>query len=86
MPNDASKLGNINWKHREFVTYGDNDGGRILGSGDIGEKDSLFIKDVLLVEGPKHNFLSISQLCDIGFKVTFEPDLCLIAFSAPKNP
>jgi len=37
-------------------------------------------KDVLL-DGLKHNLLSISQLCDRGYKVTFEPDLCLIAES-----
>jgi len=40
-------------KHGGFVTYGDNNQGRILVSGDIGEKDSLIIKDVLLVEGLK---------------------------------
>jgi len=30
------------------------------------------IQDVLLVEGLKHNLLSISQLCDKGLEVTFE--------------
>jgi len=33
---------------------------------------------VLLVEGLKHNLISISQLCDKGFKVMFEPNSCLI--------
>jgi len=33
---------------------------------------------VLLVEGLKHNLISISQLCDKGFKVVFEPNHCLI--------
>jgi len=33
---------------------------------------------VLLVEGLKHNLISISQLCDKGYKVVFEPNHCLI--------
>lgn len=36
------------------------------------------IKDVILVEGLKHNLLSISQLNDKGLKVTFEHDYCTI--------
>jgi len=62
-----------------FVTYGDNNKGWMLGSRDIGDKDSLIIKDGLLVEGLTHNLLSISQLCDKGFQVTFEPEICLIS-------
>jgi len=33
------------------------------------------------VEGLKHNLLSISQLCDKRYKITFEPNLCLITDS-----
>jgi len=35
---------------------------------------------VLLVEGLKHSLLSISQLCR-GYKITFEPEQCIIADS-----
>jgi len=38
----------------------------------------LEIKDVLFMEGLKHNLLSISQLCDNGLKVIFESDYCTI--------
>ena len=38
----------------------------------------LLIKSVLLVNGLKHNLLSISQLCDKGFKVIFEASHCII--------
>jgi len=38
----------------------------------------VIIKDVGLVDGLKHSLLSISQLCDKGYKITFEPNLCLI--------
>jgi len=41
----------------------------------------MIIKDVLLVDGLKHGLLSICQLCDRGYKVTFQPDLCIIAYS-----
>ena len=41
----------------------------------------MFIKDVLLVKGLKHSLLSITQLCDRGYKITFEPEQCTIADS-----
>jgi len=64
------------------VTYRDNNKGRILGRGDVGSHDSIIIKDVLLVDGLKHNLLSISRLCDKGYEVTFKPDLCLISHAS----
>jgi len=53
----------------------------ILGVGDIGSENKVIIKDVLLVEGLKHSLLSISQLCDRGYNITFEPEQCIIADS-----
>ena len=32
----------------------------------------------MLVEGLTHNLLSISQFCDQGYKVMFEPSRCII--------
>ena len=78
---DASQLINLKCKPDGFVTYGDNKRGRILSVGDIGGADDVIIKDVLLVDGLKHNLLSISQVSDKGYKITFEPDLCLIVDS-----
>ena len=40
-----------------------------------------FIDNVLLVDNLKHNLLSISQLCDRGFKVSFESSLCKVSSS-----
>jgi len=31
----------------------------------------MIIKDVLLVEGLKHSLLTITKICDKGYKVTF---------------
>ena len=30
------------------------------------------------MDGLKHNLLNISELCDKGYNITFEPELCLI--------
>jgi len=69
MTGDESLLTGLTLKHGGYVTYGDNNKGKIIGSGDIGVKGSLTIQNVLLVEGLKHNLLSISQLSDKGMKV-----------------
>ena len=60
------------------MTFGDNGKGRIIGHDSIGNDSSSLIENVLLVDGLKHNLLSISQLCDQGFKVNFESSHCII--------
>jgi len=81
MTGDAFQLTNLKLKPFGYVTFGDNNRGRILGVGDIGGDDKVINKDLLLVDGLKHSLLNISQLCDKGYKITFEPNLCLIANS-----
>ena len=46
---------------------------------EIGNPQSLPIHHVLLVDGLKYNLLSISQLCDMGNKVTFYPKNCFVS-------
>ena len=65
-------------KNGGYVTFGDNAKERIIGQGNIGNGTSSLIESVLLVDGLKHNLLSISQLCDKGFKVIFEASHCII--------
>jgi len=60
MTGDESLLTSLILKHGGYVTYGDNNKGKIIGNGNIGVKGSLTIQNVLLVEGLKHNLLSIS--------------------------
>jgi len=50
-----TKFAKLELKEEEFVTYGDNNKVRILGNGVIGNGSSFNIKNVLLVEGLKHN-------------------------------
>jgi len=59
-----------------YVTFGNNDKGKIRGKGTIGKFNSAKIENVQYVEGLKHNLLSISQLCDSGFEVIFKPNIC----------
>ncbi|CAI0435035.1 unnamed protein product [Linum tenue] len=60
------------------VIFGDDSFGTIAGTGTIGKYPLPVINDVLLVEGLKHNLLSISQLCSSGNKVSFESSRCIV--------
>ena len=87
MTRDINQFSHLALKAKGFVTYGDNNKGRILGKGKVGAPPFTSIEDVLYVEGLKHNLLSISQLCDKGFNNIFmisldDPSLkvkCLMA-------
>ncbi|KAL6321517.1 hypothetical protein AAG906_019697 [Vitis piasezkii] len=78
MIGDESKFAFLTKRKGGYVTFGDNAKGRIIGQGNIGNGTSSLIESVLLVDGLKHNLLSISQLCDKGFKVIFEASHCII--------
>ena len=78
MTGDRSLLASLNSKDGGFVTFGDNSKGKIIGIGNVGKESSPMIENVLLVDGLKHNLLSISQLCDKENKVIFDKDSCTI--------
>ncbi|RVW25277.1 hypothetical protein CK203_114772 [Vitis vinifera] len=75
---DESKFAFLTKRKGGYVTFRDNSKGRIIGQDNIGNDTSSLIESVLLVDGLKHNLLSISQLCDKGFKVIFEASHCII--------
>ena len=68
----------MNLKDEGFLTYEDDNKGKILGERIISNECSFNIKNMLPIEGLKHNLIIISQLCDNGFKVLFEPSHCFI--------
>ncbi|XP_022155998.1 uncharacterized protein LOC111022973 [Momordica charantia] len=78
MTGDQSKFVTFSKKDGDFVTFSDNKKGKIIGKGSIGNESSILIEDVLLVDGLKHDLLSISQLCDKGFRVVFDKKNCII--------
>jgi hypothetical protein len=78
MTGDKNKFTSLTLKDGGNVKFGDNSKGKIIGIGNIGKIHSLVIEDVLLVDGLKHNLLSISQLCDKGYNVIFKSIMCII--------
>ena len=78
MTGDKEQFNKLDAKDGGHVTFGDNAKGKIIGIGEIGNPHSLSMHHVLLVDGLKHNLLSISQLCDMGNKVTFYPKNCFV--------
>ena len=61
-----------------YVTFGDGEKGEIKG---VGKLDCLGVPkldDGLLVKGLTTNLISISQLCDQGFKFNFTKEECLV--------
>ena len=81
MTGDASKFTTLILKDQGNVTYGDNRKASVIGEVNILINKDLSIKNVLLVENLKHKLISISQLCDNGFKVTF----CANKYSIEKD-
>nr|QCQ81934.1 hypothetical protein [Ammopiptanthus mongolicus] len=78
MTGNKSMFLSLRAKEGGSVTFRDNFQGKIVGIGKIGKHSLPSIDNVLLVEGLKHNLLSISQLCDSGFHVSFNKDSWLV--------
>lgn len=78
MTGNPEILKDITYQDGGLVNFGDNSKGYVVGIGNVGNSKTLLISDVLLVRNLKHNLLSISQLCDKGFKINFGKDKCHI--------
>ena len=76
----GNKLWFINLKPKDggLVKFADGIKSKVIGICNVGKNDSNPINDVILVEGLTHNLLSISQFCDQGYRVMFEPSRCII--------
>jgi hypothetical protein len=57
--------------HREYVTFGDDKNGKVLGTGVIKVNDFFTLNDVTLVDKLRYNLLSVSQLVDADLDVLF---------------
>jgi hypothetical protein len=57
--------------HKEYVTFGDDKKGKVLGIGVIKVNDCFTLNDVALVDRLRYNLLSISHLCDADLSVLF---------------
>ena len=70
MTGEKSLLADVVEKAGPTVTFGDDSKGFTKGYGNL-KIDNVIIENISLVEGLKHNLLSISQFCDKGYKVDF---------------
>ena len=60
------------------VTFRDNGQGKIIDISKIQINSTNFIDNILYVKGLKYNLVSISQLCDKGYIVSFGTTMCVI--------
>ncbi|KAL8118058.1 hypothetical protein AgCh_015817 [Apium graveolens] len=77
MTGDSTLLTEFEERAGPSITFGDDNKGYTVGYGLI-SKDNVIIEEVALVDGLKHNLLSISQLCDKGNSVTFNKETCVV--------
>ena len=71
MTRNCSLLSDFEEKAGPVVSYGDGNTGRTLGYGKI-TVGNVIIQNVALVDGLKHNLLSVSQVTDRGYDVKFK--------------
>jgi hypothetical protein len=71
-------IGNKKWfssltplSHKEYVTFGDDKKGKVLGTDVIKVNDCFTLNDAALVDRLRYNLLSVSQLCDADLSVPF---------------
>jgi hypothetical protein len=79
MTGDKDKFMSISKRKTGNVTFGNDEPGKIKGKGMVSLSNGKGkAQDVLLVDGLKHNFLSVSQMCDRGCEVVFTSKDCKI--------
>ena len=61
-----------------MVVFGGMVKGKITIVGKIGIPTQAFIHKILYVKDLKYNLLSISQLCDMNYIVSFNKDQCIV--------
>jgi hypothetical protein len=57
--------------HKEYVTFGDDKKGKVLGTGAIKVNVCFTLNDVTLVDRLRYNLISVSQLCDADLRELF---------------
>jgi hypothetical protein len=61
----------ISLSHKEYVSFGDDKKGKVLGTDVIKVNDHFTLNDVTLVDRLRYNLLSFSQLVDADLHVLF---------------
>ena len=61
-----------------FITFGDNNKGKVLGLGKVAISKDKHIDKVKLVQSLGFNLMYISKLCDMGMLVLFSASRCVV--------
>jgi hypothetical protein len=81
MTGDKDKFMSISKRKIGNLTFGNDELGKIKGKGMVSlSNGNGKAHDVLLADGLKYNFLSVSQMCDRGCEVVFTSKDCKINF------
>ena len=78
MTDDKEAFVILRMKKGGMVTFGDDGKGDIIRVDKIQITPQICLENVLYVLGLKNNLIRISQLCDRGYKDSFESSLCII--------
>jgi hypothetical protein len=71
--------------HKEYVTFGDDKKGKVLGTGVIKVNDCFTLNDVTLLDRLRYNLLTVSQLCDADLSVFFRKSDSRVLDSSGKH-
>ncbi|WVZ63995.1 LOW QUALITY PROTEIN: hypothetical protein U9M48_013581 [Paspalum notatum var. saurae] len=63
---------------KEYITFGDNGQGKVMGVGSISLSAKLSLREVAFVRNLGFNLVSVSQLLDEGFEVRFKKGACCV--------
>ncbi|WVZ97927.1 hypothetical protein U9M48_043427 [Paspalum notatum var. saurae] len=63
---------------KEYITFGDNGQGKVLGVGSVSLSAKLSLREVAFVWNLGFNLVSVSQLLDEGFEVHFKKGACCV--------
>ena len=71
--------------NHEYVTFGDDSKGKVVGLSKVAITKVLSISNVLLVESVSFNLLYIAQLCDLGLICTFSDQEVVVTSKEDKS-
>ncbi|WVZ58113.1 hypothetical protein U9M48_008419 [Paspalum notatum var. saurae] len=63
---------------KEYITFGDNGQGKVLGVGSVSLSAKLSLREVAFLRNLGFNLVSVSQLLDEGYEVRFKKGACCV--------
>ena len=63
---------------KEYITFGDNGQGKVLGVGSVQQSSKLSMREVAFVRNLGYNLVLVSQLLKEGFEVRFKRGACCV--------